>query len=142
MEDLTNKTWIIAKAIITGPDDKILAIRRSNTAPRNALEWDLPGGIVEYGEDPVQAVIRETSEETALDIANITPIEIISQVGSFGYLVLLLFQATATVTKISLSYEHDQYQWVTSDEFDALDTEDQFKKTVKKAQASIDTGAK
>jgi 8-oxo-dGTP diphosphatase len=139
MEVSTNKTWIIAKVIIAGPDNKILAIRRSDTAPRNALEWDLPGGIVEYGEDPVQAVIRETSEETALEIHSITPLDVISDISSFGYAVLLIFQANSADSEISLSYEHDKYRWVSRDEFDALDTEEQFKKSVKKTYAATDT---
>ena len=30
--------------------------------------WGLPGGHIEYGENPVTAAIRETKEETNLDI--------------------------------------------------------------------------
>ena len=39
-----------------------------------AGEWDLPGGFVEMGESPADAVVREVAEETAL---RVTPAEII-----------------------------------------------------------------
>ncbi len=39
-----------------------------------AGEWDLPGGFVEMGESPADAVVREVAEETALRVA---PTEII-----------------------------------------------------------------
>ena len=39
-----------------------------------AGEWDLPGGFVEMGESPADAVVREVAEETGLTVA---PTEII-----------------------------------------------------------------
>ena len=39
-----------------------------------AGEWDLPGGFVEMGESPAEAVVREVAEETGLTVA---PTEII-----------------------------------------------------------------
>ena len=64
-------------------DGEYLILRR-NEEPF-AGEWDLPGGFVEMGEDPAQAVVREVLEETGL---NVSPIEIIgaftSAYGSTG----------------------------------------------------------
>lgn len=39
-----------------------------------AGEWDLPGGFVEMGESPAEAVVREVAEETGLTVA---PAEIV-----------------------------------------------------------------
>ena len=38
-----------------------------------AGEWDLPGGFVEMGESPAEAVVREVAEETGLAV---TPVEV------------------------------------------------------------------
>jgi len=45
----------------------IILIKRKNTPFRGY--WALPGGFVEYGETVEAAVIRETKEETGLDIS-------------------------------------------------------------------------
>jgi len=42
-------------------------MRRTETAPSNPLKWDLPGGDVEYGEDPKKAILREIKEETGFN---------------------------------------------------------------------------
>ena len=53
-------------------DDKYLIIRRTKIKrgkPNSLPEyWDIPGGMVEVGETPKDAAIRETKEEVNLDI--------------------------------------------------------------------------
>lgn len=36
--------------------------------------WDLPGGKIEYGEDPIEALHREVAEETGLSVKIIKPL--------------------------------------------------------------------
>ncbi len=43
----------------------ILLIQRADT-----LAWALPGGFVDPGEDPIVAALRETNEETGVDISS------------------------------------------------------------------------
>lgn len=51
-------------AVVLSPDCKqVLLLRREFF-----LLWDLPGGGVEKGEDPAQAAVRETREETGYDV--------------------------------------------------------------------------
>ena len=47
-------------------DDAILLVRASNLT-EVAGRWFLPGGGVEHGEHPIDALVREVSEETGLD---------------------------------------------------------------------------
>lgn len=67
---------LIAHALIK-IDGKYLIIRRTKIKrgkPNSLPEyWDIPGGMVEDGEMPKDAAIRETKEEVNLDI-NIGPI--------------------------------------------------------------------
>jgi len=44
--------------------DKVLAIARRGTED----EWGLPGGKIELGEDPVEALVREVQEEAKIDL--------------------------------------------------------------------------
>jgi 8-oxo-dGTP pyrophosphatase MutT (NUDIX family) len=38
------------------------------------LVWDLPGGRIQFGENPYEALLREVKEETTLDVKIIQPI--------------------------------------------------------------------
>ena len=46
--------------------DSVVLIRRKN--PPYSGSWALPGGFVEYGETVESAALRETKEETGLDV--------------------------------------------------------------------------
>lgn len=48
------------------PDGRIVLIRRRDTG-----EWGLPGGIIDWGEDIPNTVMRELAEETGLNLVKI-----------------------------------------------------------------------
>ena len=70
--DDCKKFKLISHALIK-IDDKYLIIRRTKIKrgkPNSLPEyWDIPGGMVEEGEMPKDAAIRETKEEVNLDIS-------------------------------------------------------------------------
>lgn len=55
---------LAAYAVIRRPDAILLSRLSAQYADREL--WTLPGGGVEFGEDPVAAVVREVAEETGL----------------------------------------------------------------------------
>ena len=57
-------------------DNKYLVTKRSKEETTYPEYWDIPGGLVEYGELPKDAVIRETKEEVNL---NIIPTKVIHE---------------------------------------------------------------
>lgn len=52
-----------AFAAVRDADGRLLLVRRADT-----LNWELPGGKVEFGESSVQAAIREVLEESGVRI--------------------------------------------------------------------------
>jgi 8-oxo-dGTP diphosphatase len=56
----------VACAIPATPDDHIVLLQRG-FEPQRGL-WSMPGGFVDLGESVEEAAIRETKEETNLDI--------------------------------------------------------------------------
>lgn len=47
-------------------DEKLLLCRLSDKVGMNPGHWTLPGGGLDFGEDPEDAVVREFKEETGL----------------------------------------------------------------------------
>ena len=56
----------VAVGAVCAYDDALLLIRRGRGPA--AGEWSVPGGRVEVGETPHEAVVRETAEETGLEV--------------------------------------------------------------------------
>ena len=59
-------------------DGKIALIKRGNEPSKG--KWTIPGGLVELGETLDAAVIRETKEETCLDVKNPRLIDVVDNV--------------------------------------------------------------
>lgn len=55
-------------AIYIEYNDQILILHRQNNKSEGD-KWGIPGGKVDKNETPLQAIIRETKEETGLDIS-------------------------------------------------------------------------
>lgn len=49
-------------------DGRIMLCRLSSQLPFAAGWWTLPGGGIDFGEDPADAVVRELREETGLEV--------------------------------------------------------------------------
>jgi 8-oxo-dGTP pyrophosphatase MutT (NUDIX family) len=110
---------IIVKVLVYNAKGELLLVRRSETAPRRALEWDFPGGFVDETDESFQhAARRETEEETSLRImrGQVHLAFTDSEIHEFGDTVKdvswLYFEATAESEDVTLSYEHDQSAWV------------------------------
>lgn len=129
----SHKVFITQKSMVKNGEGKILVMRRTKTAPTRPLDWDIPGGGLQFGEDPKVGVAREVREETGLEIKNIKPIEVISFLNpNKEFWVHIYYQADALSDSITLSFEHDQHKWITKEEFSNLDIPERFKNLLKK----------
>jgi ADP-ribose pyrophosphatase YjhB (NUDIX family) len=59
-------------------EGKIVLIKRGNEPSKG--KWSIPGGHVELGENLKEAVIRETKEETCLDVDNPILLDVVENV--------------------------------------------------------------
>lgn len=124
---------ISTKTVVIREDGKILALRRSKTCPRRPLSWDLPGGDVEFGEELTQSIIREIKEEAGLTVSEVTLFDAIgfvstSKLNSGEYWVTLGYLAHVPQNAhVVISWEHDQCEWITREEFLTRESTDRIK---------------
>ena len=96
----------------------IAAQRHRNMA--EPLKWEFPGGKIEAGEDPRQALAREIREELALEIAVGAWLGRGTHEEGGRRIVLDVFTATVVAGEIRLA-EHRRAGWFRASEIDDLD---------------------
>lgn len=60
----------IASYVLMFSDDKVLLCRLLSHIP-HAGKWTLPGGGIDFGEDPADGAVREVWEETGLHVSGL-----------------------------------------------------------------------
>lgn len=68
-------TQTSAGGVILNADGKVVLTARKSF--KGETQWGLPKGLVEKGEEPAAAAVREATEETGLDVELIGPIDVI-----------------------------------------------------------------
>lgn len=123
---------ISQKAIILNNDKKILALRRSETHPYKPHSWDLPGGDLDFGEDPTKGILREIKEEVGLEVEEIKPFDTHGHITSDGnHWITIAYSAQYIKGDIVLSYEHDKFEWIDKEEFLQRESSDKLKQFIR-----------
>ncbi|MCX6791169.1 MAG: NUDIX hydrolase [Candidatus Gribaldobacteria bacterium] len=118
------KIGVVQKVIIVNVENKILTMRRSATAPNRSLLWDLPGGELEFGEEALNSILREIKEEVNLEVEDVKVFDVFSGINrKEEFWITICYVAKAKTNEVVLSFEHDQYQWLTCDEFLKLESD-------------------
>ena len=116
------------KIFLKNKEGKILALRRSATDPRRPLTWDLPGGNIEEGEVLTDSIKREVLEETGLEAHDITILDAMSDTYKNGsYSIQIAYTGKVDSDDVKLSWEHDEYRWLTKEEFAELESSSKIK---------------
>ncbi|PJE69468.1 MAG: hypothetical protein COU98_01865, partial [Candidatus Staskawiczbacteria bacterium CG10_big_fil_rev_8_21_14_0_10_38_10] len=85
------------------------------------------------GEDTKEGMIREIKEETGLEVHDLKIIDAISGFNDKNeFWVTICCVAQPTKFEVKLSYEHDDSQWVTPEEFQQFEASPRNKKFVER----------
>ena len=105
--------FVIAVSSFIVKDSKLLLIKRTSGNKHFANAWEIPGGRLEVGEDPIQGVKREAKEETGIDVEVLHPLSVKHFVREDGQTVTKLnFLCRALSSDVKLSEEHSVFEWV------------------------------
>lgn len=113
---MERKFFVAVKALLFN-QGKFLLVKRSDKARGEHHYWELPGGRMEFGETPENALQRELMEETGLSVNILCPL----QTWSFfreeeTQIVGITLLCKAETSAVRLSDEHEAYAWIRFDE--------------------------
>jgi ADP-ribose pyrophosphatase YjhB (NUDIX family) len=111
----------VGVGVIIVNEGRILLMQRGSESKKDKFKWDIPGGAVEYGETMLQAVHRETLEETGLMLSTCIPIGAIDDITVYDgirvHWVANVYVATsAGVPKVMEPTKHINIQYFTIEE--------------------------
>lgn len=114
---MENQIIVAVKGIVYN-NDKYLIIKRWSNDEVGAGTWEMPGGKIEFGEKLEEALIRETKEETGLDIS----VEKLLYATQFlsnpnRQVIIISYLCCADNTDVVLSEEHTDFLWITKNQF-------------------------
>ncbi len=130
-------TIFVTAAALYHPDGTVLLQQRPEGKPMDGL-WEFPGGKVQAGETPEQALVRELREELAIEVmpSHLTPLSFVthplspsngqpdgkersSAASADTMLLLLLYRCTQWEGEIR-PQESQIWQWVALDALASL----------------------
>jgi 8-oxo-dGTP diphosphatase len=107
---------VVGVGAIILAEGKILLEKRKNEPGKG--KWSIPGGLVDLGESPEQAVIREVLEETCLEVDAPRLVDVISDVsldenGKIKYhFIIIDYLVTVKRGELKAASDADALMWV------------------------------
>lgn len=115
-------TLHVAAAIIE-QDGHVLACRRNSDRALGG-KWEFPGGKLEPGESPSQALIREIREELGVHITVTGSLTTDDTTVGDQIIRLICLRAELLDTRPESSTDHDALRWVSREQLRDLDWAD------------------
>ena len=96
--------------------EKILILKRAPDSSTYPGCWDLPGGRLENGENPVHGLKREVMEETGLKVEVGKPVFTFHEMYNNIPLFFVIYECGVVSGQVRLSPEHTEFRWATKSE--------------------------
>lgn len=109
----------VSCALIVNDDGKVLVTQR-NTHMKLPLKWEFPGGKIEVDETAEACLIREISEELAVQLTIVAALPVNEHCYPDFSIRLFPFVGRITIGSIVLK-EHAAYAWLNKNELLGLD---------------------
>ena len=103
----------VGLVIVLDSQERALILKRSEEVGYGANRWSVPGGHIQEDETNEEGAIRETKEETNLEVSNLDHIK------SLGRLHFFVAHGFSGDLKINL--EHTDSAWVTHEDLSEYD---------------------
>ena len=107
--------------------DKILLLKRAEDISRGG-KWDLPGGLLEEGENLFEGLKREVFEETGIYLKKTYfPLDVgYFNQGIYRYenVIRVIYLCKTEKRRIVLCPEHTRYRWFSFDQLHHIDQKD------------------
>jgi 8-oxo-dGTP diphosphatase len=111
---------IVTCLILIGPDGRVFATRRPWHKSLGGF-WEFPGGKVEVGESPEEALRREIREELHLELGALKALTPVEHEYDFGKIHLLPFLARCRERPAVHLVEHIDARWIAPADFATLE---------------------
>jgi 8-oxo-dGTP diphosphatase len=118
MESRELPLQVVGAILLKG--DRILVARRASHKSAAGL-WEFPGGKVEPGESPAEALSREISEELDLKIKVLKTFDISVTLVGERYIRLQVMVCDVTGEFAGVSSDHDAFLWAKTGDIESLD---------------------
>ena len=104
-----------AVVVVLNDRDDILILKRPSFVDWAPDKWALPGGKLEHNESALTAAIRETKEETDLDVRKLKVInlQVIGPVAPF--------YTRHYTGQVKIDFEHTDWAWTPRDKIETYD---------------------
>jgi len=115
------KTILVVAAALVDKQGRVLIAQRPEGKSMAGL-WEFPGGKINEGETPEDALVRELSEELGVQIKseNFTPVAFASHAYDDFHLLMPLFLCR-TWQGAPVLFEHTALEWVAPADLDKYD---------------------
>ena len=95
-------------------NNKLLILKRNSNNVQCPSIWEIPGGRLNLGEDPIEGLKRETREETGIEVDVLHPLNIRHFTRDDNQTItMLIFLCKLNNNKdFQLSEEHSDFEWI------------------------------